>query len=335
MKTFLDFAGKNGALIVIAGVLIGILAPPLAGTARPFLTLAIFVFTFGSFLKVGGSSSLIESAGFRRNLLMVLWATFGVPVVIFVAIVVFKPGSDLAEGLLFWSLVPTSPACVAFAAMLNLNTAVALLATIFGTALAPFLLPALASALGGYHVQINPYATSFELTVLVGGAFVASLIAKRFLGRFIKENPEAMTGVAVTALFIAGLGSMRGMQDHLLRQPGLSLEFVALAYAVLFGFELLGSLLFWPFGKTNAFTAGLISGTRTITLAWVVLGDKILPLADLFLATSMIAKYTAPGFTKFVLSRFIFDKMPAPAIMSQNSLLEDPVINGVAPSEMP
>jgi hypothetical protein len=52
-------------------------------------------------------------------------------------------------------------------------------------------------------------------------------------------------------------------------------------------------------------TVGLISGTRTITLAWVILGDKILPLADLFLATSMIAKYTASGLTKWLLTRII------------------------------
>jgi galactitol-specific phosphotransferase system IIC component len=55
----------------------------------------------------------------------------------------------------------------------------------------------------------------------------------------------------------------------------------------------------------------LISGTRTITLAWVVLGNNILPLADLFLATSMIAKYTAPGLTKWLLARIIAPETPA------------------------
>jgi galactitol-specific phosphotransferase system IIC component len=49
----------------------------------------------------------------------------------------------------------------------------------------------------------------------------------------------------------------------------------------------------------------LISGTRTITLAWVVLGNEVLPLADLFLATSMVAKYTAPGLTKWLLKRIL------------------------------
>jgi hypothetical protein len=36
-----------------------------------------------------------------------------------------------------------------------------------------------------------------------------------------------------------------------------------------------------------------------------VLGDKVLPLADLFLAASMVAKYTAPGLTKWLLARII------------------------------
>jgi hypothetical protein len=103
-------------------------------------------------------------------------------------------------------------------------------------------------------------------------------------------------------MFLAGMGVMKGMQAHLLSDPKTSLLFILLAYALLFGAELTGTLLFWRYGRTAALTAGLISGTRTITLAWVVLGNKILPLADLFLATSMIAKYTAPGLTKWLLA---------------------------------
>ena len=111
-----------------------------------------------------------------------------------------------------------------------------------------------------------------------------------------------MIGIAVCAMFLAGIGSMKGMQAHILAQPAASAAMVILAYTLLFGFEILGSLLFWRYGKPAALTAGLIAGTRTITLAWVVLGPSISPMADLFLASSMIAKYTAPGLTKWLLS---------------------------------
>jgi BASS family bile acid:Na+ symporter len=211
----------------------------------------------------------------------------------------------LAQGLLFWSLVPASPACVAFAAILRLNPSIALLATVLGTAASPFYIPALASLIGGYHLDIDPMQTCLYLVLLIGGAFIAAVLAKRLAGAFIRDNPEATIGIAVLAMFLAGMGSMKGMQAHLLSDPKTSLLFILLAYALLFGAELTGTLLFWRYGRTAALTAGLISGTRTITLAWVVLGNKVLPLADLFLATSMIAKYTAPGLTKWLLARII------------------------------
>lgn len=305
MKSILRWAGQNGALIVIAGVVIGICIPFFADLARPYLSIAIFIFTFGSFLKFDSNLIGGEVANVKRNVLMILWATFGIPLITFLIIVGTRPGPELTQGLLFWALVPTSPACVAFAAILKLNIPITLLTTVVGTAASPFYIPALAASLGGYHLDIDPITTCMELVFLIGGAFVASIAAKRFAGVFIRQNPEAMTGIAVFAMFLAGMGSMRGMQAHLLAQPETSFVFAVLAYLLLFGAEIAGTLLFWRYGRTEALTVGLISGTRTITLAWVILGDKILPLADLFLATSMIAKYTAPGLTKWLLTRII------------------------------
>lgn len=307
MKKALRLAGQNGAAIVIAGVIIGLCIPFLSALARPYLAVAIFIFTFGSFLKFDAESIGTEVANVKRNILMILWATFGVPLMVALIIIVARPGPELAQGLLFWSLVPVSPACVAFAAILRLNIPITLLATVAGTAASPFYIPALSALLGGYQLNIDPIDTCLHLVFLIGGAFLASAAVKRLAGGFVRDNPEAMTGIAVLAMFLAGMGSMRGMQARFLAQPETSLGFVLLAYVFLFAAELTGTLLFWRYGRTAALTAGLISGTRTITLAWVVLGDQVMPLADLFLATSMIAKYTAPGLTKWLLGRVIAD----------------------------
>jgi BASS family bile acid:Na+ symporter len=158
---------------------------------------------------------------------------------------------------------------------------------------------------GGYHVDLDPVSTCVHLVLLIGGACLAAIVTKRLAGGFVQANPEAMTGIAVLAMFLAGMGSMRGMQAHILSQPEISLLFVAMAFLLLFAAELLGTLLFWRYGRTEALTAGLVSGTRTITLAWVVLGSNVLPMADMFLAASMVAKYTAPGLTKWLLARLI------------------------------
>jgi bile acid:Na+ symporter, BASS family len=308
MKIALQWAGRNGAAVVIAGVLIGIAVPYLSELARPYLAVAIFIFTFGSFLKFNSATLGDDVRSIGLVSLIVLWATLGIPVVVMLLIAVTHPGPQLAQGLLFWALVPASPACVAFAAILRLNIGIALLGTVIGTAASPFYIPALAAAFGGYHIDIDPMATCLHLVLLIGGAFLAAIMAKRAAGSFIRQNPEAMTGIAVFAMFLAGMGSMRGMQAHLLAQPDLSIEFVVLAYVMLFSAELIGTFLFWRAGRSTALTAGLISGTRTITLAWVILGSNVLPLADLFLATSMVAKYTAPGLTKWLLARVLAGK---------------------------
>jgi len=304
-KIALQWAGRNGAAVVIAGVLIGIAVPYLSDLARPYLAIAIFIFTFGSFLKFNSATLGEDVRSIGHVSLIVLWATLGIPVVVMLLIAVTHPGPQLVQGMLFWALMPVSPACVAFAAILRLNIGVALLGTVIGTAASPFYIPALAAAFGGYHINIDPLATCLQLVLLIGGAFLAAMVARRVAGSFIRQNPEAMTGIAVFAMFLAGMGSMRGMQAHLLAQPDLSIEFVILAYVMLFSAELVGTFLFWRAGRSTALTAGLISGTRTITLAWVILGNHVLPLADLFLATSMVAKYTAPGLTKWILARLL------------------------------
>jgi BASS family bile acid:Na+ symporter len=329
IRRVLRWAGQNGAAVVIAGVIIGLCIPFLSELARPYLSVAIFIFTFGSFLKFDSKSIGSEIANMKRNSLMILWATFGVPLSIVLIMMITRPGPELAQGLLFWALVPVSPACVAFAAILRLNIPIALLATVLGTAASPFYIPALAAVFGGYHLDIDPVETCWHLLLLVGGAYLASLAVKRLASPFIRENPEAITGIAVLAMFLAGMGSMRGMQAQLLAQPETSLAFVFLAYGLLFGAELAGTLLFWRYGKTAAYTAGLISGTRSITLAWVVLGNHVLPLADLFLATGMVAKYTAPGLTKWLFARIIASEDAATGIPAATSS----AAAGLAPAE--
>lgn len=303
MKKALQFAGKNGAWVVIFGVVLGFSFPFLSNITRPYLSIAIFLFTFGSFLK-------LDFAAFRRQMqetravaLMILWATFGVPLGVFAIIVLFHPGPDLTQGLLFWSLVPTSPACVAFATILGLRTPLALLATVAATAASPFYLPWLAAALGGFQVTVNPAAMSLQLLLIVGGAGIAAGLVKAFAAQFVRDNPDAMTGIAVFALVLAGMGSMRGMQAYFLAQPVTAVKLLLLAYTVTLGFQCLGTLLFWRSARSSALTAGLISGTRTITLAWVVLGNDVLPLADVFFAAGMVAKYTCPALTKALITR--------------------------------
>jgi predicted Na+-dependent transporter len=223
MKNALRFAGKNGAWVVVIGIVVGFCVPMISNAARPYLAVAIFLFTFGSFLKLDSESFRQQIMQNRAATAMVLWATFAVPLVVFAIIRLARPGPGLTEGLLFWSLVPTSPACVAFSAILGLSTPLALLATVAATAVSPFYMPWLAAGLGGFQLSINPAAMSLHLLLLVGGSAVSAYVVKRFAAGFVRDNPDAMTGIAVFALVLAGTGSMAGMQHYFFARPMVTL----------------------------------------------------------------------------------------------------------------
>src|SRR5580698_4876863 len=94
-------------------------------------------------------------------------------------------------------IIPESRATSFGIRILRLNITIALLATVVGTALSPFYIPALAAMFGGYRLDIDPLSTCLHLVVLIGGALLASLAAKRVASPFSRQNPEAMTGIAV------------------------------------------------------------------------------------------------------------------------------------------
>jgi BASS family bile acid:Na+ symporter len=67
-------AGRNGPALLCGGVLVGLVAPPLADLARPLMGVAVFVFTLGAFLKVDGVAFRAEVAKRRSKIVPVVAA---------------------------------------------------------------------------------------------------------------------------------------------------------------------------------------------------------------------------------------------------------------------
>src|SRR3954452_9575940 len=175
LKNCLAFAGRNGPLCLVAGVLLGFAVPVLSDMAWPAFGPTVFVFTLGAFLKVDFESLSTELAHVGRNLVVILWAMFGVPLLVFAFLQTFELGPDLKQGLLLWALAPPSGAAAALAAILGLSAPLALLAGIAVTAASPLYMPLLAAALGGFQVAIDPLSMAARLFVIVGGACVTSI----------------------------------------------------------------------------------------------------------------------------------------------------------------
>jgi BASS family bile acid:Na+ symporter len=296
----LALAGRHGPLLLLAGVLAGLAWPGLAAACRPAMDVAVFGFTLGAFLKVEPPALRGETGRARlpRNLAVLAWSTFGVPLAGWGLILLLRPAPELAEGMLLCLLAPPVGGAAALACMLGLNAPVALLASVAATALSPLVLPALAELLGGYALALEPLAMARRLGLIVGGTVAASWLLRRWAGRSIAAHPEAVTGAAVVALVVFALGAMQGMQARFAAEPGLVAAYLGIAFAVNGGFQLLGAALFARAGLDCAATVGLISGNRSVGFAWAAVGATMPPLVETYFAMAVLPIYVLPVVAK-------------------------------------
>lgn len=318
LGALLAFAGRNGALLLFVGVLTGLVLPALADAARPLLGLAVFVFTLGAFLKVDAAAFRLEIERGWATAALLLWTTFGVPVVTLAVVWWADPPADIGQGLLLCMLAPPVGSAAAIAAMLELSAPLALLATVAATILCPVTVPPMASWMLDTELVIDAWGIAVRLLAIVGSACTVATGLRRFANGFVRQNPHAMTGIAVLGLILVAIGAMRGMQAHFLASPGQVAIDLAIAFLANAGFQALGTLLFARAGRVRALTVGLVSGNRNVTLIWAASGASLAdrPLVELFLAMSVFPIFMLPLMERRLLTRFTRRSRPQQASTS-------------------
>jgi predicted Na+-dependent transporter len=299
----LRYAGRSGPTLLLGGVFVGLIAPPLADAARPLMGVAVFSFTLGAFLKVDFAAFRAEVTQGWQVIAALIWSTFGVPSLMLALILLLQPDPELAQGLMLCMLAPPVGSAAAIAAMLGFSAPLALLATVIATFASPFYLPLFATMLTGVTFSVDPWQMAQVLLLIVGGACFGATLMRRYAGSFVRDNPDAMTGIAVVGLILVAIGAMRGMQVHFLANPWEALLFLGIAFMANAGFQVIGALLFSGLDQPRALAVGLVSGNRNVTLIWAAAGASIAshPAIEAYLAMSVLPIFMLPAATKQLL----------------------------------
>jgi BASS family bile acid:Na+ symporter len=327
----LDFAGRNGPLMLLGGVMIGLLVPPLAQAARPLLGVAVFIFTLGAFLKVDLPSFRAEFSRPYMIVAALIWSAFGVPAVAFGMLSLIGGHAELRDGVMLAMLAPPVGSAAAIAAMLGLSAPLALLMTIATTVVAPFTLPLLSAWMTSTQIAIDPVAMVVRLVIIVGGACLGATLLRRYANRFVTQNPHAMTGIAVLGLILVAIGAMHGVNQVIRANPSHVADYLALAFLVNAGFEVLGTILFMAAGRRAALTMGLVSGNRNVTLIWAAIGPDLLthPQAELYLAMSVFPIFIMPAATRWLIGRLLAGPASRAMAVPSNATCEVARLAGV------
>ncbi len=288
---------RGPALLALA-VALGLLLPPLAALAREAMTVWVFVYVTGTFLRVDLSA--------LRGALRRPWLYLALPLLLMVALPLAALHGLLALGLTgglamaaaFALCAPPSSGNAAVARMLGSDATLPFAVTLVCTAAVPWLVPLVSQALG--QVAFSPWDLSWRLAGLLGSAVLVSVLLRGLAPRQVARHATHIDLLVLWALAAFALGAMADVQRRLLADPLDVLQVIALACAMNAACQLLGAALARPGERLGT---ALVLGNRNVGLLWGAMGAGIDPRIALYFAAAQLPIHLSPWLLQRVLRR--------------------------------
>lgn len=297
-----EWMQRRSAVLLAAGVFVGLISQDLAALCKPVLGPSVFVLFLATILRLEWSEVLWRLRRPTRPLLIVAGAMIGAPLVVAVALRVFAPPEFLRTPLVLIASSPPLISVPAFALLLGLDGPLALVVMIAGSLLQPVLQPPVALAVLGIQLDIGIASLMLRLAVFIGGAFVAAGVLHLVAGgERIRRHHAALGGVAILMLLVFAIGVMDGLRAEFIEQPGHVLTAFAAVFITNFGLQALGAAVFWgaaPAWRASGregLTAALIMANRNLATLLAVLGASAGKDVYLLLAAYQMPMYLVPA----------------------------------------
>ena len=295
-----DWLERHSTRILAVSPVIGLLWQDLAAALMP----AVVPFAVLSMLL---ACTRIEGPTLRSRVghpgmlaVGVAWLTLGAPLLVFGLAQFFLPlGSPLLAGMVLNAAAPALLSSIAFAFILGVDPIIALMISVLSTTVAPFTVPAMLGILGVGAVGLSASNLLVRLLVVVLIAFGGAYLIRRTAGQArIRQHEGLIQGGVVLAIFTFGIGMMDGFQERLIHEPEKTLLFIALAFAVNAGLQLLAGLSVWLLDRRLALVAAMLSGNRNMAMMLAVILGVAHPDVVLFVICTQLPMFILPLFTR-------------------------------------
>jgi hypothetical protein len=293
----LIWLGKHGRYCLIAGLLVGLLAPELAAVIRPCVGSLIAVLLFVTAVRVGARRAFGGLDDLRTTLLRIAVLQAALPLFF----VVFAKGVGLVDFplILAVSLMLAAPSLTGapnFAAMMGHDPAPGMRLLVLSTFLFPLtafpvlllLDPEGAGPLGALSLSFGLLTV---ILVVVGIGFAVRRAVPR-LGE--EPTQKALDGVAALVLAIVVVGLMSAIGPLLRSDPLELFAWIVTALAVNFSLVSLTLLLSYRFGFKRPLSTSIYAANRNIALFLIVLPEEVVAPFMIFVGCYQIPMYLTP-----------------------------------------
>lgn len=296
---FLSFLSVHATWVLAGGIFLGVAWPALAAAAAPLLAPSVFILLTAALVRLDWHAVLTFGRRPGPVLLLVLWLLLVSPVLMAGLMHVIEPPRSLATAIVLAAACPPIMASIAFALLFRLDAALAAVIVFATSLLAPLTLPPLALVLLGLDLEIDVGEFMLRLGAIVGGAVLAGITIRALVARrTVDAHAAAIDGGAVIMLLVFAVAIMDGVTEAALHRPGFVALTVAAAFLVNMAMQAAGAAAFWWMGRTQAVSAGLMTGNRNMGLLLAALAGTAEFDVVLYFAVGQLPIYILPALLK-------------------------------------
>lgn len=297
----LAWLGRQGTRALAASIFLGLAVPPLAAYVKPYLGETVFVLLLFSYLRTDPSAfgRYVKAPGLA--IAAALWVMVAAPLVFGGALAL----SGVREALpALYTIViltlATTPitSSAAFAALMGLDTAFALVTLLISCAIAPITTVTFSYVFLGTSL-FSPLELGAKLFFFFAGAGAVAYAIRRIAGQqWIERQKDTIDGLNVIAMFIFAIAAMEGVPRHVMADPLFALELLALIVGLACLLIGLSALVFMRAGVDRGLAIGLLAAFRNLGVIMAALGTTLPDLAWFYFAMAQFPIYLLPTLVK-------------------------------------
>lgn len=296
IRSVLGFCGGHGPKVLFIGVFLGLAIPDLAALLRPHIGPIVGVLLFLSLLRIEWQAM----SGYLRHpfslIALLVWLLVISPALIMVLLLPLPMPEALETALILMAAAPPILGASAIALLVGLDAALAIVAGLSATLLAPLTVPPISFWLLGVELEVSTYEFMLRMGLVVGGAFVASLLVRFLAGTTrLRSAAREIDGAIVLVMLVFAIGIMDGVTETLFTRPSTVALWVLAAFIANPLLQILAFLVFIKLGRSRALTAGLMSGNCNMGLLLASLPESTDYDVALFFALAQLPMYMLPA----------------------------------------
>jgi len=296
IRSALERVAAMGTWLMASAFVIGYLLPPLAAACREFILPAIIVILTVAMLRL----DVARLRGYIRRpgamALIVLVNLIAAPVLMWVLLTPIDIPDELRQGMVLLAAAPMVSSAIAFATILELDSALAVAVMVTPYAIVPITLPALSLWLLGLDLGVGFFDLFSRLFATIAIPAGIAFAIRRWVIKpeIMLKNARALDGISVLFVMVFGFGIIHGLPAFVAARPDYVVLVLAASFAANIGLQIVGAALFLWMGRREALTVGLVTGNTNLGLLMVTLADRAPPELLVCFVLGQIPMYFLP-----------------------------------------